>query len=154
MDNELKEILGTIIQKLNTFEDNQHKMQNDITSMQDKMSVIEDKVSVMQDKVSVIEDKVSVIEDKVSVIEDKVSVIEDDMATMQNSITDIKLSLENETNKSIQLLAENHCNLIDKLNQAIKVSDKNLLYEVQVNFLKGKVEHLEKEVAEIKSKIA
>ena len=59
-----------------------------------------------------------------------------------------------ETNHNIQLIAENHMNLVDKLNQAIHVSDKTLLYEVQVSTLKSKVEHLEKEIAEIKKTIA
>lgn len=78
----------------------------------------------------------------------------DDISRMNNDITDIKLSLENETNHNIQLLAENHSNLVDKLNQAIRVTDKTLLYEVQVTGLKFKVEQLEKEVTELKNRIA
>ena len=66
----------------------------------------------------------------------------------------IELTLENETNRNIQLLAKNHMNLIDKLNQAIRVSDKTLLYEIQESSLKTKVEHLEKELADLKNKIA
>ena len=77
-----------------------------------------------------------------------------DMQVVKQRVTSIELTLENETNHNIQLLAENHMNLIDKLNQAIRVSDKTLLYEVQVSSLKSKVEHLEKEVADIKNKIA
>ena len=77
-----------------------------------------------------------------------------DMQVVKQRVTSLELTLENETNHNIQLLAENHMNLIDKLNQAIRVSDKTLLYEVQVSSLKSKVEHLEKEVADIKNKIA
>ena len=76
------------------------------------------------------------------------------LTVAENQITEMKLSLENETNHNIQLIAENHMNLVDKLNQAIHVSDKTLLYEVQVSTLKSKVEHLEKEIAEIKKTIA
>ena len=68
--------------------------------------------------------------------------------------TNIELTLENETNRNIQLLAENYINLIDKLNQSIKAADKTLMYEVQMTSLKSRVEHLEKEDAEIKSNIA
>ena len=69
-------------------------------------------------------------------------------------MTGIEITLENETNKNIKLLAENHGNLIDKLNQAIKVSDKTAIYEIQVNILTSKVEKLEKEMAELKNRIA
>lgn len=77
-----------------------------------------------------------------------------DIQSIKQNVTSLELKLENETNRNIQLLAENHMNLIDKLNQAIRVSDKTLLYEVQVSALKSKVESLEKEIADIKSKIA
>ena len=76
------------------------------------------------------------------------------MQTLDRKVTKVELTLENETNHSIQLLAENHINLVDKLNQAIKVQDKSILYEVQVSGLKMKIEQLEREIADIKSKIA
>lgn len=77
-----------------------------------------------------------------------------DMRELKQRVTGIEVTLENETNRNIKLLAENHGNLIDKLNQAIKVSDKTALYEIQVNILTGKVEKLEKEIADLKSRIA
>ncbi len=73
---------------------------------------------------------------------------------IKQKVTNLELTLENETNHNIQLLAENHLSLVDKLNQAIKVQDKTLLYEVQVSGLKMRVERLEQEIADIKSKIA
>lgn len=49
-----------------------------------------------------------------------------------------------------------HPKLQKKLNQAIPVADKNLAYEVKVNYLIEieKVQLLEKEVQELKSKTA
>lgn len=80
-----------------------------------------------------------------------------DMLDMKQSLqqveqrtTNIELKLENVTNHNIELLAENHMNLVDKLNQAIRVSDKTLLYEVQVSTLQSKMERLEEEVKELK----
>ena len=77
-----------------------------------------------------------------------------DMQELKQRVTGIEITLENETNKNIKLLAENHGNLIDKLNQAIKVSDKTAIYEIQVNILTSKVEKLEKEMAELNNRIA
>lgn len=77
-----------------------------------------------------------------------------DMQELKQRVTGIEVTLENETNKNIKLLAENHGNLIDKLNQAIRVSDKTAIYEIQVNILTGKVEKLEKEIADLKNRIA
>ena len=108
-------------------------MKNDITSMKKDIRNIKEDICNMKEDIRNLDQRLTVAE---------------------NQITEMKLSLENETNHNIQLIAENHMNLVDKLNQAIRVSDKTLLYEVQVSTLKSKVEHLEKEIAEIKKTIA
>ena len=88
------------------------------------------------------------------VMKDDMRVMKDDMQTLKQKTTALELTLENETNHNIQLLAENHMNLVNKLNEAIRVQDKSILYEVQVSGLKAKIEHLEREIQDIKSKIA
>lgn len=85
---------------------------------------------------------------------EKLDLILSRLEKLELRTTNIELTLENETNRNIQLLAENHITLIDKLNQAIKVADKTLMYEVQMTSLKSRLEHLEKEVAEMKKATA
>lgn len=77
-----------------------------------------------------------------------------DIQELARRTTNIELHLENVTEKNIQLVAENFIELTKKLNQAIPVADKNLAYEVKVNYLVCEVDRLKKEVAELKSKIA
>ena len=84
----------------------------------------------------------------------KLDSLESELQELKRHITSIELTLENETNRNIQLLAENHITLIDKLNQSIKVADKTLMYEVQMTSLKSRIDLLEKEMAVIKSQIA
>ncbi len=74
--------------------------------------------------------------------------------TISTRLTSLELHLENKTDKNIQILAENHSNLIDKLNEAIPAVNKNLIYETKVSYLIDKVEKLEKEIEELKSRIA
>lgn len=85
---------------------------------------------------------------------ERLDTLESEMQELKRRTTSIELTLENETNRNIQLLAENHITLIDKLNQSIKVADKTLMYEVQMTSLKSRLELLEKEVAQIKSATA
>lgn len=73
---------------------------------------------------------------------------------LDSRATKIELHLENETDKNIQLLAENHIELINKLNQAIPIADKNLVYEVKVNHLIGEVNKLKEDVEILKKKSA
>ena len=91
---------------------------------------------------------------KMQSMEDKIQGMNDKLELTNQKVAAIQLSLENETNHNIQLLAETHINLVDKLNQAIHAQDKSLLYEVQVSGLKARVEQLEREVKDINSRIA
>ena len=108
----------------------------------------------IKDDIQDLKDDMQVMKDDMQVMKDDMQVMKDDMQEINRRVKKVELTLENETNKSIQLLAENHINLVDKLNQAIKVQDKSILYEVQVSGLKFKLENLEREVMEIKKKLA
>jgi hypothetical protein len=84
----------------------------------------------------------------------KMNSMEVDISHINSDLQATKLTLENVTNKNIQLLAENFVDLTKKLNQAIPVADKNLAYEVKVNYLVEEVKLLKQEVEELKNKIA
>ncbi len=80
--------------------------------------------------------------------------IKTDMQDIKQRVKSVELHLENTTDKNIQLIAENFIELTNKLNQAIPVADKNLAYEVKVNYLVLEMDKLKKEIAELKNKIA
>ena len=77
-----------------------------------------------------------------------------EMQELKRRTTSIELHIENATDKNIQLIAENFIELTKKLNQAIPVADKNLAYEVKVNYLIEEVDKIKEEIAALKSKIA
>lgn len=85
---------------------------------------------------------------------EKLDLIESEIKEVKRRTTNIELHLENVTDKNIQLIAENFIELTKKLNQAIPATDKNLAYEVKINYLVSEVEKLKQEIAELKSKIA
>lgn len=74
-----------------------------------------------------------------------------DIQDLKIRVTNIELHLENTTDKNIKLLAENHLTLVDKLNEAIKVSDNTKLYEMKVNLLTERVDKLEQKVDGLKN---
>lgn len=77
-----------------------------------------------------------------------------DMQELKRRTTSIELHLENSTDRNIQLLAENFIELTNKLNKAIPAADKNLAYEVKVNYLIEEVDKLKQNVAMIRDKTA
>ncbi len=98
--------------------------------------------------------KLQPIREDVAELKTGVAELKTDVAELKMKTAGISLHLENVTDRNISILAENHLALVDKLNQAVKVQDKDLIREVQMSILKDKVDKLEQEMIHIKSKIA
>lgn len=80
--------------------------------------------------------------------------MKEELGETNRRLTKLKLHIENATDKNIQILAENIVELTKKVNQAISVADKNLAYEVKVNYLLEEMDKLKADVAELNNKIA
>lgn len=65
---------------------------------------------------------------------------------MSKDIKDIQLTLENETNRNIRIIAEGHLDLTRKLDDALKVENEKELLLIRVN-------RMENELRRIKSKL-
>lgn len=92
--------------------------------------------------------------EKLNLILSDMQDMKSDMQELKRRTTNIELHLENSTDRNIQLIAENFIELTNKLNKAIPAADKNLAYEVKVNYLVEEVDKLKQNVAMIKDKIA
>ena len=95
-----------------------------------------------------------IVQSELSGIKTEISEIKSEISGIKSEVTKMQLHIENSTDKNIKLLAENFVELTKKLNQAIPVADKNLAYEVKVNYLIEDVNKLKEEIAKIKDKIA
>ena len=113
-----------------------------------------EKLNLIISEMKEIKQDVTEIKQEVSLVKQDVDQVKQNVSRIDRRITSVELHLENGTDKNIQLIAENFIELTKKLNQAIPVADKNLAYEVKVNYLIEKVQLLEKEVQELKSKTA
>jgi chromosome segregation ATPase len=87
-------------------------------------------------------------------MKDDMQSMKEELTVVRNKVTNVELRLENETNHNIQLLAENHIELINKLNDAIRVQDKSLMFEVQISGLKCRMDTLELELKKLRAQTA
>lgn len=102
----------------------------------------------------IVQSELSGIKTEISDIKSEISELKSEISEIKSEVTKMQLHIENSTDKNIKLLAENFVELTKKLNQAIPVADKNLAYEVKVNYLIEDVNKLKEEIAKIKDKIA
>ena len=69
------------------------------------------------------------------------------LESVENSITDVKLHLENVTDKNIKIVAEGHLDLNRKLDEALKIQNEKEILQIRLNYLEG-------EIATIKNRLA
>ena len=129
---------------------NIQEIKHDMHVMKDDIHELKTDVRMLKDDVQVLKDDVQVLKEKVQILNGDVQVLKEAMASSNQKLAELSLKLENETNHNIQILAENHLNIIDKLNAAIRVQDKSILYEVQISGLKSRMDCLERDVETIK----
>ncbi len=73
----------------------------------------------------------------------------DKLGKLENKITDIQLTLENETNKNIQIIAEGHLDLSRKLDEALKVDSEKEMLMLRINRLENELRRVKERVDEI-----
>ena len=75
-------------------------------------------------------------------IYDEMKSISEDMQTVKRNISDIYLTLENDTNKKIQIIAEGHLDLSRKLDDALKIDQEKELLLLRVANLENEERRL------------
>ena len=73
----------------------------------------------------------------------------EELKKLNDKVTDIQLTLENETNKNIKIIAEGHLDLSRKLDEALKVDSEKEMLMIRVNRLENELRRLKARVEEI-----
>jgi hypothetical protein len=89
------------------------------------------------------------IASKVSGIETEMKGVLPDISGLKKDVKDIQLTLENETNKNIQLIAEGHFDLSRKLDEALKVENEKEMLLIRVNRLENELRKLKERIETI-----
>ena len=68
---------------------------------------------------------------------------------IKTDIHEIQLTLENDTNKRISIIAEGHLDLIRKLDDALKVENEKELLLLRVATLESEIKKIKKKIEQI-----
>ena len=68
---------------------------------------------------------------------------------METKVTEVQMTLENETNKEIHIIAEGHLDLSRKLDDALKVEAEKEMLLLRVNRLENEVRRIKQRIEEI-----
>lgn len=119
----------------------------DVTnSVSKKVGRLETEVADLKSDVSQLKFDVSDLKSNVFQLNTDVSQLKSDVAAMQyqfsdlnQKVLDIQLTLENETNRNIRIIAEGHLDLSRKFNEAAKTSEEDEMMKLRVTTLENEV---------------
>ena len=72
-----------------------------------------------------------------------------EIAETKSDVKDIKMTLENVTNKNIKIIAEGHLDLNKKLDNALKIENEKELLLIRLTILENEVARIKARLEEI-----
>ena len=134
---------------MENLETRMETMEGQMGNLETRMETMEGQMGNLEIRMETMEGQMKNLETRMETMEGQMGDLEARVRTVEQKAAGIELQLENGVRTNIQLLAENFVDLTRKLNQAIPVADKNLAYEVKVNYLIEEVQKLKENVKQL-----
>lgn len=96
-----------------------------------------------------LDEKLQPVENRLSSIENKVSSVENKVSSVENKLLSIELTLENETNRNIKIIAEWHLDISRKLDNALKVENEKEMMLLRMNIVENEIRLLKEKLSQI-----
>lgn len=104
-----------------------------------KLRGIEGGLASVGEDVRALQGDVRTLKEDMQTLKEDVQVLKGDVQTLKERVTNIEITLVNETNRNIQLIAEGNLNMNRKLDETLKELQPNIMYQLKVNHLDGEV---------------
>ena len=114
-------------------------LKEDVQTLKEDVQTLKEDVQTLKGDVQSLKEDVQTLKEDVQTLKEDVQTLKEDVQSLKERVTNIEITLENETNRNIQLVAEGHLNLDRKLDEALKELHPNTMYHLKVNHLDGEV---------------
>ena len=113
------------------------------------MKPIKEELQDVKGEVLGLKEQVQGVQGEVLELKERVQGVEDKARKLEGHVQGIRLTLENETNKNINIIAEGHLNLSRKLDEALKVENEKEVLLIRINRLENGYRTLKEQVEAI-----
>lgn len=117
-----------------------------IIAIYDGMQELKGDVQVLKEDMQVLKEDVQVLKENVQELNEDVQELNEDVQVLNGKVRGLELTLENETNKNIRVVAEGHLDLSRKLDAALNVETENELMHLRVNVLENDMRRVKEKV--------
>lgn len=114
--------------------------------VQDDIQMIKEEIHTLKKDTTELKGDIQNLKQDVQILKHETQELKQDVQDLKNRVTSIEITLENETNRGIKVIAEGHLNLDRKLSEALKVENEKELLLLRVS-------HLENEMRKVKDRL-
>ena len=141
-----KDDLQAIANLFQPTKDDIQMIKNDVQVLKDDVQALKTDVQVLKDDVQGLKGDVKILQQDTRELKKDTQELKKDTRELKNRTTAIELTLENETNPGIKIVAEGHLDLDRKLDKALKIENEK-------EILLLRLAHLESETRIIKAQL-
>ena len=120
-----------------------------IDSIDTRVGNLETKFDNLETRFDGLETRFDNLETRFDGLETRFDGLESRVGNLESDVRDIKLTLENDISKAINVVIEGHMDLSRKLNEALKINEDRL---TEHEAMKYKINHLDSEIVKINDK--
>lgn len=115
-------------------------------SLKTDVSSLKTDAQSLKTDVSSLKTDVQSLKTDMKFVKTDVQQLKSDVQDTKHRITSLELTLENETNRNIRLIAEGHLDLSRKLDQALVVENQKEMLLIRVNTLENEMRKLKEQM--------
>ena len=103
----------------------------------------------MDERLDKMDERFDKMDERFDKTDERFDSIDNRLDNVENDVRAIKLTIENDIMKSINVVIDGHMDLSRKLNEALKINDDRL---TEHEYMKYKINHLDSEIIKINDK--
>ena len=153
MDEKLEARLKPIEERLTSIEGRVTGIEESVTGIEGRVTGIEESVTGIEGRVTSIEGRVTGIEERVTGVEGRVTGIEERLTATEKETHELKILMENETNRAVGLVLDGHESLRQMIEGRLVTKDEREQDRIRICTLEGVTKLHTTQIAELKKKI-
>ena len=146
---ELQDVKGEIRElkeRVQGVEGEVRELKEQVQGVEGEVRELKERVQGVEGEVRELKERVQGVEGEVRELKERVQGVEGKARELEGHVQGIRLTLENETNKNINIIAEGHLNLSRKLDEALKVENEKEVLLIRINRLENGYRTLKEQV--------
>lgn len=143
VDEKFEQVNNRLNENAERMEERFEQIDRRFEQVDKRFEQIDDKFRQIDKRFELVEESIKQMKIQLNNVETRLDRLEKEVAAVRDELEQTKFIIENEIQRNIKIIAENHVDLSRKFTDALRVSQTDELYHLKVNQLESRLVILE-----------